>query len=163
MRVTDLMLQRTLLAGNQRAREQLFRIQEQAASGLRINRPSDDPVGAGQAVALRSQIEEQGVRFFTPPDLLIIGLEHRQGHTVLVLFDPHYEVGLDLCFIGFYDFSDFFRTGTVNADITDHKQFTVSAGAYFFSMRRFPAVKQGGIHRIFARIVAKGIAFGPPG
>ncbi len=58
MRVTDSMLQQTLLADTQRARLRLARTQEQASSGLRINRPSDDPAGASRALALRGSLEE---------------------------------------------------------------------------------------------------------
>lgn len=57
MRVTQLMLQRTLLTDTNRVRLALARTQEQAASGLRVNRPSDDPVAASRAVALRADLE----------------------------------------------------------------------------------------------------------
>ncbi len=57
MRVTNLMLQRSALADVSRARTLLARTQEQASSGLRINRPSDDPVGAREAAALRARLE----------------------------------------------------------------------------------------------------------
>lgn len=52
LRITQAMLARMSLANLDRQRSQLARTQEQAASGLRINRPSDDPLGAGAAVAL---------------------------------------------------------------------------------------------------------------
>jgi len=56
MRVTDAMLQRTALADVTRQRERLARTQQQAASGLRINRPSDDPLGTGMAVMLEADL-----------------------------------------------------------------------------------------------------------
>lgn len=56
-RVTTLMLQRSMLLDVDATRLRLARVQEQAATGLRINRPSDDPVGAGEAAALRSRLE----------------------------------------------------------------------------------------------------------
>lgn len=52
-RVTTEMLLRSALANIDAQRARLARTQEQAASGLRINRPSDDPVGARLAVQLR--------------------------------------------------------------------------------------------------------------
>ncbi len=58
MRVTDSMLQQTLLADTRRARQRLLRTQEQASSGLRINRPSDDPAGASRALALKGSLEQ---------------------------------------------------------------------------------------------------------
>lgn len=57
MRVTQNMLQRTVMADNLRVRRDLARIQEQASSGLRVNRPSDDPGDASRALSLRAQIE----------------------------------------------------------------------------------------------------------
>jgi flagellar hook-associated protein 3 FlgL len=56
VRVTEAMLHRTALNDVTRARERLARTQEQAASGLVINRPSDDPVGAGLAVTLEATL-----------------------------------------------------------------------------------------------------------
>lgn len=52
MRVTPNMLHRVALNDVDAARGRLARSQEQASSGLRINRPSDDPVGAAQVVGL---------------------------------------------------------------------------------------------------------------
>ncbi len=57
MRVTQNTLQRTSLADNLRVRSELARLQEQASSGLRVNRPSDDPADAALAALLRAQIE----------------------------------------------------------------------------------------------------------
>ncbi len=54
MRVTPSILFRQALADLSRTRERLSVSQEQAASGLRINRPSDDPVGAGAVRMLES-------------------------------------------------------------------------------------------------------------
>ncbi len=56
MRVTDTMLLRTSLADLNVRRSALARVQEQASSGLRINRPSDDPVDVRTATVLRSDI-----------------------------------------------------------------------------------------------------------
>ncbi|MEM7409215.1 MAG: flagellar hook-associated protein FlgL [Myxococcota bacterium] len=53
-RITQSMLYRMSLANLDRTRGQLARTQEQASSGLRINRPSDDPLGAGTALTLRA-------------------------------------------------------------------------------------------------------------
>ena len=53
-RVTQSMLYRMSLSNLDRQRNLLARTQEQAASGLRINRPSDDPLGAGAAITLRA-------------------------------------------------------------------------------------------------------------
>jgi flagellar hook-associated protein 3 FlgL len=55
MRVTPSLLHRIALNDVAAARARLARSQEQASSGLRINRPSDDPVGAGQVVSLESE------------------------------------------------------------------------------------------------------------
>jgi flagellar hook-associated protein 3 FlgL len=52
MRVTPNLLHRIALNDVSAARARLARSQEQASSGLRINRPSDDPVGAGQVAVL---------------------------------------------------------------------------------------------------------------
>ena len=55
MRITNSMLTRTALNGVFEQRQRLAVTQEQAATGLRINRPSDDPVGASRAAILRSE------------------------------------------------------------------------------------------------------------
>ena len=67
LRVTNASLLRTVLADVERQRARLFEVQEQAASGLRINRPSDDPSGASAAVLLRAGIDanEQFTRNLT--------------------------------------------------------------------------------------------------
>ncbi|NNL67813.1 MAG: flagellar hook-associated protein FlgL [Myxococcales bacterium] len=52
--MTQTMLFRTALANLDQQRSRLATTQEQAASGLRINRPSDDPLGAGQSLLMRS-------------------------------------------------------------------------------------------------------------
>jgi len=56
-RVTASILQRQMLLDVDRTRQRLALVQEQAATGLRINRASDDPVGAGEAAALRGRLE----------------------------------------------------------------------------------------------------------
>jgi flagellar hook-associated protein 3 FlgL len=50
------MTHRIALADVIRARERLATSQEQAASGLVINRPSDDPVGAGLVVTIEARL-----------------------------------------------------------------------------------------------------------
>ncbi len=54
MRVTSSMLLRTALANINSQRLRLAETQEQATSGLRVNRPSDDPVAAQLAMQYRS-------------------------------------------------------------------------------------------------------------
>ena len=56
MRVTQTQLLRSALFELQRQRSRLAELQEQASTGLRINRPSDDPVGLGAASVLRDAI-----------------------------------------------------------------------------------------------------------
>lgn len=53
-RITSSMVVRTALTGIHGARERLSVTQEQAASGLRVNRPSDDPAAASRAAQLRA-------------------------------------------------------------------------------------------------------------
>jgi flagellar hook-associated protein 3 FlgL len=57
IRITQSTLIRNALADVTRQRERLARTQEQASSGLRINRPSDDPVGVSGAMLLRAGID----------------------------------------------------------------------------------------------------------
>jgi len=57
MRVTQSMIIRSALADLNRARSRLADTQEKAASGLRINRPSDDPGGVSAAMLLKTGIE----------------------------------------------------------------------------------------------------------
>ncbi len=54
MRVTSAMLLRTALANINSQRLRLAQTQEQATSGLRVNKPSDDPVAARLAMQVRS-------------------------------------------------------------------------------------------------------------
>jgi len=56
IRVTHSMIQRTALSDLARARSRLAQTQEQASSGLRVNRPSDDPVAARAATLLRAAL-----------------------------------------------------------------------------------------------------------
>lgn len=58
MRISTLLLGHTLSSSLGAATERLFKLQEQAASGLRINRPSDDPAGAAQTASIRSTQSE---------------------------------------------------------------------------------------------------------
>jgi flagellar hook-associated protein 3 FlgL len=57
VRITHAMLIRTALGDVSAQRARLARTQEQAASGLRLNRPSDDPVGTSAALLLRAGID----------------------------------------------------------------------------------------------------------
>jgi flagellar hook-associated protein 3 FlgL len=57
VRITQAMMIRTALADVTRARERLATSQERASSGLRINRPSDDPSGASAALLLRAGLD----------------------------------------------------------------------------------------------------------
>jgi flagellar hook-associated protein 3 FlgL len=57
MRVTSLMIQRQSLADISRVRRDLADTQSQAATGLRVNRPSDDPTAAALASTLRADID----------------------------------------------------------------------------------------------------------
>ena len=56
MRVTHSMLFNDALSDLNRLRTSMARTQEQAASGRRINRPSDDPAGAGRVSVLETSI-----------------------------------------------------------------------------------------------------------
>ena len=58
MRITGSMVVRSALNGMNAARRQLSITQEQSASGLRVNRPSDDPVAASRATQLRGESAE---------------------------------------------------------------------------------------------------------
>ena len=58
MRVTQLMMSQRFLADLQENMRLLEGKNEQLSNGKRINRPSDDPVGIGQSMALRSQVEQ---------------------------------------------------------------------------------------------------------
>lgn len=55
MRVTQLMMSQRFLADLQENLRLLESKNEQLSNGRRINRPSDDPVGIGQSMALRTQ------------------------------------------------------------------------------------------------------------
>lgn len=58
MRVSDGMITANMVHRVQQSSERLFLVQEQAASGLRFTRPSQDPAGAVRAAALRSNLSE---------------------------------------------------------------------------------------------------------
>ena len=57
MRITNSILFRNALSDLNRLRERMAQSQEQASTGLRINRPSDDPAGAGRIQLLKSSLE----------------------------------------------------------------------------------------------------------
>jgi flagellar hook-associated protein 3 FlgL len=56
-RVTDTMLFASLLRGINRAQSQLLRRSEQATTGLKVVRPSDDPTTASRGLALAAALE----------------------------------------------------------------------------------------------------------
>ncbi len=58
MRVTQRQIQGFALSSLAGARSRVFELQQQAASGLRVERPSDDPVAAARARVLGSLIAE---------------------------------------------------------------------------------------------------------
>ncbi|HHX09936.1 MAG TPA: hypothetical protein GX729_00975 [Firmicutes bacterium] len=53
MRVTDLSIERNFLYNIFKVEKRLTKLQEQASSGRAIDRPQDDPIGAGRAIYLR--------------------------------------------------------------------------------------------------------------
>jgi flagellar hook-associated protein 3 FlgL len=55
-RITNSMIQRNILADLNQVSDRLSRTQMRAASGKQIERPSDDPFGASQAMALRGDL-----------------------------------------------------------------------------------------------------------
>jgi flagellar hook-associated protein 3 FlgL len=60
MRVTSGMSQRHVLADLRRVQERLANAQSQVSSGKRIEKPSDDPLGAERAMRLNDQLESTG-------------------------------------------------------------------------------------------------------
>jgi flagellar hook-associated protein 3 FlgL len=60
MRVTSDMSQRHVLADLRRVQERLATAQSQVAGGKRIEKPSDDPLGAERAMRLNDQLESTG-------------------------------------------------------------------------------------------------------
>lgn len=58
MRITDAMRIGQLISDLDSVRTRLARVQQEAASGRRIQRPSDDPVGAATALRLRTRLDE---------------------------------------------------------------------------------------------------------
>jgi flagellar hook-associated protein 3 FlgL len=59
MRITNQMTSLTLLSDTQRIQQRLLMLQRQAATGQRINEPSDDPIGAVSSLRLRSLLDRQ--------------------------------------------------------------------------------------------------------
>jgi flagellar hook-associated protein 3 FlgL len=57
VRITSGMMQRHVLADLRQVQERLSAAQDQVSSGKRIERPSDDPLGAERATRLRDQLE----------------------------------------------------------------------------------------------------------
>ncbi len=57
MRISNNFVTGRLLQQVQDGRRKLFEVQESVGSGMRINRPSDDPTGAGRAMSIRTTIE----------------------------------------------------------------------------------------------------------
>ena len=60
MRVTSDMSQRHVLSDLRRVQERLATAQSQVSSGKRIEKPSDDPLGAERAMRLNDQLESTG-------------------------------------------------------------------------------------------------------
>ena len=62
-RITTLMTQQRAINDLSSAFDRLSKTQEELSSGKRINKPSDDPYGAGQAVLLNGDLS--GLTSFT--------------------------------------------------------------------------------------------------
>jgi flagellar hook-associated protein 3 FlgL len=60
MRITSDMSQRHVLSDLRRVQERLANAQSQVSSGKRIEKPSDDPLGAERAMRLNDQLESTG-------------------------------------------------------------------------------------------------------
>lgn len=60
MRITNNMMSQNLLQNLESAQGKINDLQNQLSSGLRINRPSDDPVGIQNAMRLKSNISSVG-------------------------------------------------------------------------------------------------------
>jgi flagellar hook-associated protein 3 FlgL len=60
MRITSDMSQRHVLSDLRRVQERLASAQSQVSSGSRIEKPSDDPLGAERAMRLNDQLESTG-------------------------------------------------------------------------------------------------------
>ncbi len=58
MRVTDKSIANNNLIGMQRNLERLAKLQQEASSGLKINSPGDDPVGAQKALQLQGTLSD---------------------------------------------------------------------------------------------------------
>lgn len=58
MRITNRLLTERALFNLQRSARRLGALQEQLSTGLKINRPSDDPVGVARALQLRARLAE---------------------------------------------------------------------------------------------------------
>lgn len=56
MRITNNMLSQNLLSNLEIAQNQMYDLQNQLSSGLKLTKPSDDPVGAEQAINYKSSI-----------------------------------------------------------------------------------------------------------
>lgn len=68
MRVTQSMLSRMGMTNLTNQRSRLAKIQEQAATGLKLNRPSDDPIAFRQSLRLKDEFSQNG-RFQRSIDL----------------------------------------------------------------------------------------------
>ncbi len=81
LRITQSILARQALADVSRLRRRLAGTQEQATSGLRINRPSDDPVGVRDATGLRGALaaREQFERNITKAENVVSVTESALG------------------------------------------------------------------------------------
>lgn len=58
MRISSQMVTSRVLLAIQNSRRRLFEVQQQVGSGIRINRPADDPLGVRQLLMERTQLEQ---------------------------------------------------------------------------------------------------------
>lgn len=57
MRISNQMVMTRVLSQIAHAQQRLSQVQERVGSGLRINRPADDPIGTGQIMSARTALE----------------------------------------------------------------------------------------------------------
>lgn len=56
MRITNNMLTQSLITNIETSENQMYTLQNQISSGIKLTQPSDDPVGAQRAIQLQSNI-----------------------------------------------------------------------------------------------------------
>ena len=81
MRVTDQILFNSVVSHLQKNTQSLLQFQEKISSSLRINRPSDDPIGISQVLNFETSIAEmeQYLRNIQPVDSLLTASESSLG------------------------------------------------------------------------------------